>query len=151
DQEDADDGYHATHGQTLLRRPNGVQQLSLTRTTRSGTPDAARRRCPTTRRLGPAFALALLTAVTPPALAAPVDSDLAVAALGGGCHPTGIQPALLDMLTLINPEWAPVLNGQTVDSTPVLIHGLVQGMHGDTSGDFPSTHLRADVNHFVQL
>ena len=22
-------------------------------------------------------------------------------------------------------------------------------MHGDTSGDFPSTHLRADVNHFV--
>src|SRR5262249_52931371 len=66
-------------------------------------------------------------------------------------HPTGIQPALLDMLTLINPEWAPVVNGQTVDSAPVLIHGLVQGMHGDTSGDFPSTHLRADVNHFLQL
>ena len=55
------------------------------------------------------------------------------------------------MLTLINPEWAPILNGQTVDSSPVLVHGTVQGMHGDTSGDFPATHIRADVNHFVAL
>ena len=86
-----------------------------------------------------------------PAAAAPVNSDLAVAENGGGCYPTGIHPAVLDMLTLINPEWAPILNGQTVDSAPVLVHGTVQGMHGDTSGDFPATHIRADVNHFVAL
>jgi len=95
--------------------------------------------------------LLLLALAAPPAGAAPVDSDLAVATMGGGCYPTGLAPALLDMLTLINPEWAPILNGGTVDSDPVLIHGVVQGMHGDTSGDFPSTHLRADVNHFVLL
>ncbi len=84
-------------------------------------------------------------------MAAPVDSDLAAASNGGGCYPTGIQPSILDMLTLINPEWAPVLGGQIVDSSPVLVHGTVMGMHGDTSGDFPSTHVRADVNHFVAL
>jgi hypothetical protein len=85
------------------------------------------------------------------AAAAPVNSDLAIAPNGGGCYPTGISPSVLDMLTLIDPEWAPVLNGQTVDTSPVLVHGTVQGMHGDTSGDFPSTHIRADVNHFVLL
>src|SRR5690349_4456407 len=97
------------------------------------------------------IALAGLLLGIPQADAAPVNSDLAIAALGGGCYPTGIQPALLDMLVLVNPEWAPVLSGAIVDSTPVLIHGTVMGMHGDTSGDFPSTHLRADVNHFIQL
>src|SRR6516162_8074061 len=76
---------------------------------------------------------------------------MAAASNGGGCYPTGIHPAVLDMLTLINPEWAPIVNGQSVDSAPVLVHGIVQGMHGDTSGDFPSTHVRADVNHFVAL
>jgi hypothetical protein len=86
-----------------------------------------------------------------PAAAAPVNSDLAIAANGGGCHPTGLTPALLDMLTLINPEWAPIVGGGNIDTDPVLVHGVVQGMHGDTSGDFPSTHLRADVNHFVLL
>ena len=96
-----------------------------------------------------AFAVAVLAAF--PAFGAPVNSDLAAAPLGGGCYPTGIHPAVLDMLVLINPEWAPIVSGQTVDSTPVLVHGVVQGMHGDTSGDFPSTHLRADVNHFVLL
>lgn len=83
--------------------------------------------------------------------AAPVDSDLASSTLGGGCHPTGLQPSILDMLTLINPEWASIEGGPMVDSTPVLIHGLVQDMHGDLSGDFPSTHLRADVNEFLVL
>jgi hypothetical protein len=85
------------------------------------------------------------------AAAAPLDSDLGAARVGGGCYPTGINPALLDMLTLVNPEWAPVTNGQTVDSDPVLIHGVVEEMHGDLSGDFPSTHIRADVNAFIRL
>jgi hypothetical protein len=96
---------------------------------------------------------ALVAAVLAPALAfgAPINSDLATAQNGGGCYPTGISPAVLDMLTLVDPEWAPMLNGQIVDSAPVLVHGTVQGMHGDTSGDFPATHIRADVNHFVLL
>ncbi len=81
----------------------------------------------------------------------PVDSDLGAVANGGGCYPTGIQVSLLDMLILINPEWAPVVDGHTVDSPPVTIHGTVQEMHGDTSGDFPSTHARADVVHVLDL
>ncbi len=93
--------------------------------------------------------LLALVLVARPAIAAPVDSNLATAQLGGGCYPTSIHPSLFDMLTLVNPEWAPVMNGQTIASAPVTIHGTVQGMHGDTSGDFPATHTRADVNHFV--
>ena len=95
--------------------------------------------------------LVLAVVAAPRAFGAPVNSDLATAQLGGGCYPTGIQPGLLDMLVLVNPEWAPLQNGQVVDSSPIVIHGVVQGMHGDTSGDFPSTHVRADVNHFVLL
>ena len=104
-------------------------------------------------RFAKALMLAFLAAAlcTLPVAAAPVDSDLAAAQSGGGCYPTGINPAVLDMLTLINPEWAPIVNGQVVDSAPVLVHGTVHGMHGDTSGDFPATHVRADVNHFVAL
>jgi hypothetical protein len=79
------------------------------------------------------------------ATAQPIDSDLADARQGGGCYTTALQPSILDMLTLINPEWAPVMSGQTVDSDPVLISGTVQQMHGDTGGDFPSTHALADV------
>jgi hypothetical protein len=79
------------------------------------------------------------------ALAQPIDSDLAVPANGGGCYPAGIQPAVLDMLVLINPEWAPIVAGQTVDSEPVAVSGTVERMHGETGGDFPSTHLLSDV------
>jgi hypothetical protein len=89
--------------------------------------------------------LLVLVAAAPPAGAAPLDSDLADARRGGGCHPTGRQPSVLDMLVLINPEWAPVTSGQTVDSDPVLISGTVDRMHGETGGDFPSTHVLSDV------
>ena len=77
--------------------------------------------------------------------AQPINSDLADARAGGGCYPTALQPSILDMLTLINPEWAPIVGGQTVDSDPVLVSGTVQQMHGDTGGDCPSTHALADV------
>ncbi|MFM8410320.1 MAG: hypothetical protein ACKOCT_08580, partial [Alphaproteobacteria bacterium] len=87
-----------------------------------------------------------LAGPAPRTAAAFIDSNLAAATNGGGCHPTGIAPSLFDMLTLINPEWAPVTTGPIVDSRPVVVRGLVTAMHGDTSGDFPSTHLRADVN-----
>jgi hypothetical protein len=93
--------------------------------------------------------LALLVVARP--AAAVLDSDLGSATLGGGCYPTPIQPGLFDMLVLVNPEWAPVVDGMTVDSTPVVIHGDVLDMHGDLSGDFPATHVRADVNVFMAL
>src|SRR5215813_855786 len=91
--------------------------------------------------------------------AAPVSGvlnpDLGASNYGGPCHPTGIAPALLDMLTLINPEWGPIMplasDPTGVDTAPVVIHGEVHDMHGDLSGDFPSTHLRADVNEFLLL
>lgn len=108
---------------------------------------------PARKALWFSFLVAATTLALAPsfAVAAPVDSDLAAAQDGGGCYPTGLHPALFDMLTLVDPEWAPLLNGPVVDSAPVLIHGVVNGMHGDTGGDFPATHLRADVNYFIRL
>ncbi len=107
------------------------------------------------RPVGSILVLLVFTLTAARASAAPVNSDLAASNYGGPCHPTGINPSLLDMLTLINPEWAAIMPLATdmahVDTAPVVVHGEVQGMHGDLSGDFPSTHLRADVNHFVLL
>ena len=60
--------------------------------------------------------LAVLAAAR--ATAQPIDSDLADGRAGGGCYPTALAPSILDMLVLINPEWAPIVNGQTVDSVP---------------------------------
>jgi hypothetical protein len=79
-----------------------------------------------------------------------VDADLAAAQNGGGCYPTGLHPALFDMITLVDPEWAPLVNGTVVDSDPILVHATATGMHGDTGGDFPATHVRSDVNYFLQ-
>ncbi len=107
-------------------------------------------------RSAPLWSIPLVTLLlAAPAPAAPVNSDLAAANYGGLCHPTGVAPALLDMLTLINPEWAPIVplasDSAHVDTEPVIVHGEVQGMHGDRSGDFPATPLSADVNQVVLL
>jgi hypothetical protein len=77
--------------------------------------------------------------------AQPIDSDRADGRADGGCYPTALTPSVLDMLVLINPEWAPIVNGKTIDSDPVLVSGTVEDVHGLTSGDFPSTHLFSDV------
>ena len=89
--------------------------------------------------------LLVVLATVGPVGAQPIDSDLADGRAGGGCYPTGLAPSVLDMLVLINPEWAPIVNGQTVDSDPVLVSGTVEDMHGQTGGDFPSTHALSDV------
>lgn len=96
------------------------------------------------------FATALVLAYATNALAT-LDSDAAAYTHGGGCYPNSYYGSITDQLTLINPEWAPVTNGQTVASKPITVHGTVEEMHGDLSGDFPSTHIRADVNHFLRL
>jgi len=91
---------------------------------------------------------------TPTATATPgpISSDLGAAPNGGGCYPTALTlSSPVDMLTLVNPEWAPVVNGQLVDSIPVLAQGTIVGGHGDTGGDYPGTHARSDVNTFVSL
>jgi hypothetical protein len=90
-------------------------------------------------------------AAAPLATADGLSSDLAANTNGGGCYPTGINPALFDMITLVNPEWAPVVDGPVVDSDPVLVHATVTGMHGDTGGDFPATHVRSDVNYYLKV
>src|SRR5436309_242838 len=46
--------------------------------------------------------LLLLGLTALPAVAAPVDSDLGAASMGGGCYPAGINPALTDMLVLVD-------------------------------------------------
>jgi hypothetical protein len=79
------------------------------------------------------------------AMAQPIDSDLAESRHGGGCYTTGVQPDVLGMLTLINPEWASIANPSGIDADPVLISGTVERIHGESSGDFPSTHAFSDV------
>jgi hypothetical protein len=103
-------------------------------------------------------ATALPTRTSPPTLtptiaatATPIDSNLAAAANAGGCYPLGTTGALFDMLTLVNPEWVPLTNGMTVDSDPVLIHGMAVLVHGDLGGDFPATHVRSDQNTIMRL
>jgi hypothetical protein len=69
------------------------------------------------------------------------DSARALAALGGGCFPIGIADQGLARLALVNPEWAPVVNGLTGPmSTPVVLHGTVPESKISTD-DFPSTHV----------
>ncbi len=89
---------------------------------------------------------------TPAASPQPADSNLGASTYGGGCYPEPLNlDSPLDMLTLINPEWSPAVNGPVIESKPVLVHGTIMGGHGDTGGDFPSTHTRSDVNTFIEL
>src|SRR5262245_39464591 len=103
------------------------------------------------RHLWPLASAWLVVVLATPGGPAPLDSNLASATLGGGCSPTGITPGILDMLVLINPEWAPVTDPQAIDEAPRALHGTVDDMHGETSGDFPSTHLHSDVVIDVDL
>jgi hypothetical protein len=84
-------------------------------------------------------------------VAGAVDSNLASVFNGGGCFPPAIDAQGLDQLILVDPEWAPVVNGGSVASEPVLVHGAVVDSHGDKGGDFPVTHTQNDQNTFVQL
>ena len=91
------------------------------------------------------------------ARAAFIDSNLAVSpatqANGGGCYPVSISPGLLDMLTLINPEWAAVDVGAHLPPTsdPVTMHGTVVLSKINETGDFPSDHLSDDQNTLITV
>ena len=90
-----------------------------------------------------------------PAHASNIDSNLAVSAgtraNGGGCYPVSITPGLLDMLVLINPEWAAVDVGSHLPplSDPVTVHGTVAFAKINEGGDFPGDHVTDDQNTFV--
>ena len=93
-----------------------------------------------TRRIY-AFAIGtLLTFSTSVAAAAegPVDSNSALFSNGGGCYvPPIVQTSVFDQLTAINPEWAPVLNGGSPFSAPILVHGMAVESHVSQQ-DFPA-------------
>src|SRR5215472_9315616 len=86
-----------------------------------------------------------------------IDSNLAVSPTtqmgGGGCYPVSIAPALLDMLTLLNPEWAAIDVGSHSPpfSDPITVHGTVHLAKINESGDFPSDHVTDDQNTFATL
>src|SRR5262245_10000255 len=87
----------------------------------------------------------------PPAPNEPINSDLALHTNGGGCFPTDERDRTLEQIVLVNPEWAPVVNGSAVAADPVLVHGTVLWAHGDTGGDFPATHMSSDYNAAIEL
>jgi hypothetical protein len=80
-----------------------------------------------------------------------VNSNLAAYENGGGCSPSDIVDHELGQIVVLNPEWAPVMNGRVAASDPVTVHANVVWMHGDTGGDFPGTHVRSDVNAGLEL
>src|SRR5205809_289559 len=86
-----------------------------------------------------------------PAPTEPVNSDLAINTNGGGCFPTDETDRGLGQVVLVNPEWAPIVNGKVVDTEDVLVHGTVQWAHGDTGGDFPANHSSSDYNAAIEL
>jgi hypothetical protein len=100
---------------------------------------------------------ALVLALAGPAQGAYVDSNDAVSATtqagGGGCYPVSISPALLDMLVLVNPEWAAVDVGAHLPplSDPIMLHGTVDLAKINEGGDFPGDHLSDDQNTFVTV
>jgi hypothetical protein len=79
----------------------------------------------------------------------PVDSARALPP-EGGCHPVGVAATGIDQFPLINPEWAPVIEGASPFSAPVLLHGTVVESRVSRE-DFPSTHVTFDQNTFIDL
>ena len=81
-----------------------------------------------------------------------VDSANALPSRGGGCYVPPYTPALggLSSLALVDPEWAPVVNGATVASKPVLVHGTAADSHVSLL-DFPATHVRFDQNTAIRV
>src|SRR5712691_10900531 len=81
----------------------------------------------------------------------PVDSSSALSSNGGGCYvPTIVQTSVFDELTVVNPEWAPVLNGSSPFSAPVLVHGTAVESHVSQQ-DFPAGHVTFDQNTEIAL
>jgi hypothetical protein len=98
---------------------------------------------------------ALGCAMSAPAEPPLVNSNDAVSAAtqanGGGCYPASISPSLLDMLVLLNPEWAALDVGTHSPplSDPVTIHGTTDFVEINEPGDFPADHITDDQTTFL--
>ena len=99
-----------------------------------------------------AAGIAVILGLTPVAASAgPVDSNTALASNGGGCYsPPIVQTSLFDQLPAVNPEWAPVVNGSSPLSVPVMVHGTAVESHVSRE-DFPAGHVTFDQNIELQL
>jgi len=85
------------------------------------------------------------------ATTAPVDSNSAFSANGGGCYLLPMEsPADLKRLQTVNPEWAPVVHGTSPQSVPVLAHGIARESHVSKE-DFPAGHVTFDQNTELDL
>src|SRR5882672_1318201 len=85
------------------------------------------------------------------AAASTVDSNTALSSNGGGCYAPPIsQTSPFDQLAAVNPEWAPVVNGASPLSSPILVHGSVVDSH-ISQLDFPAGHVRFDQNTDISL
>lgn len=81
----------------------------------------------------------------------PVDSNSALSGNGGGCYSPPISPTSpLDQLAAVNPEWAPVVNGSSPFSAPIVVHGVAVDSHVSQL-DFPAGHVRFDQNTDIAL
>ena len=100
--------------------------------------------------------LVLLVVLSAPATAF-IDSNLAVSPMaqanGGGCYGTPLVPGLLDMLTLIDPEWAAIDVGSHLPpfSDPITIHGTVVLAKINEGGDLTADHESDDQNTFITV
>src|SRR5204863_90929 len=72
---------------------------------------------------------------------------------GGGCYATPLVPGLLDMLTLVDPEWAAIDVGSHLPpfSDPITLHGTVALAKINEGGDLPADHESDDQNTFITL
>ena len=104
----------------------------------------------------PTLFFVALAALSTPA-GAFIDSNLAVSpgaqASGGGCYATPLVPGLLDMLTLVDPEWAAIDVGSHLPpfSDPITLHGTVALAKINEGGDLPADHESDDQNTFITL
>ena len=113
---------------------------------------------------------ALAQAPTP----TPVDSNIAVSSFAqsrgnscsggsgsagcGGCYPLDVTTNILNVLSVENPEWAPIgpmmPGGDPTlppNSKPVLFTGTVELSKINVEGDFTGTHLGDDQNTFITV
>ncbi len=67
---------------------------------------------------------------------------------GGGCYPQSAHGTVVDMINLINPEWAAIDVGSHFppDSDPITLHGTVLLAKINEGGDFPGDHVGDDQN-----
>lgn len=82
----------------------------------------------------------------PPPAVPTLSSNRAAHDFGGGCFPQGAKTdPLVGQYVLVNPHWAPVVNGTSPEADPVRVEGTAYESHGDVGGDYPPDHATPDA------